>query len=174
MQDRQPISPLFTQVDISASSITGPHAHESIAGPHAHELTGESEQIRLLRELVASQDRQNELLEELAGQVGAAVNQFGAAGRQRTQELAQWKEANPNLARDCRSAAEALCRVQTEFLNLLTNEVNENADALADGEFMLTEFVDRFGPRLAHLNGVLQVLAQLSSATNQMSGQQPS
>jgi hypothetical protein len=28
---------------------------------------------------------------------------------------------------------------------------------------MLNEFVDRFGPRLAHLNGVLQVLAQLSA-----------
>jgi hypothetical protein len=27
----------------------------------------------------------------------------------------------------------------------------------------LSEFVDRYGPRLAHLNGVLQVLAQLSS-----------
>ena len=56
----------------------------------------------------------------------------------------------------------------------LTTEVNDNADALADGEFMLTEFVDRFGPRLAHLNGVLQVLAQLSSATNQVAGQQAS
>jgi len=33
-----------------------------------------------------------------------------------------------------------------------------------DGEFMLNEFVDRFGPRLAHLNGVLQVLSQLSYA----------
>jgi hypothetical protein len=28
---------------------------------------------------------------------------------------------------------------------------------------MLNEFVDRFGPRMAHLNGLLQVLAQLSS-----------
>lgn len=165
MQERQPTSPLFTQVDISSGSITAPHSIE---------LSNDNEQTRLLRELVAAQDRQNELLEELAGQVGAAINQFGAAGRQRTQELTQWKEANPSLARDCRAAAEALCRVQTEFLNLLTTEVNENADALADGEFMLTEFVDRFGPRLAHLNGVLQVLAQLSNATNQVAGQQPS
>jgi hypothetical protein len=29
----------------------------------------------------------------------------------------------------------------------------------------LTEFVDRYGPRLAHLNGVLQMLAQLSTPT---------
>jgi len=32
-----------------------------------------------------------------------------------------------------------------------------------EGDFMLNEFVDRFGPRLAHLNGVLQVLTQLGS-----------
>jgi hypothetical protein len=34
-----------------------------------------------------------------------------------------------------------------------------------DGEFVLSEFVDRFGPRMAHLNGVLQVLAQISGTT---------
>jgi hypothetical protein len=45
----------------------------------------------------------------------------------------------------------------------LTTEVNENADVLMDGEFMLSEFVDRFGPRLAHLTGVLQMVAHLSS-----------
>jgi hypothetical protein len=156
MQERQPNAPLYTQVDISAGSMT---SRGSAAGASGHD----SEQVRLLRELVAGQDRQNELLEELVSQVGTAVSQFGAPQRQRTQELAQWKEANPELARDCRMAAEALCRVQTEFLATLASEANTNAEALADGEFMLTEFVDRFGPRLAHLNGVLQVLAQLSS-----------
>jgi len=160
MQDRQPTPPLFTQVDISAGTLSGSPVHHG----------ADSEQTRLLRDLVAAQDRQNELLEELVSQVTTAVGQFGAAQRQRTQELTQWKDANPSLARDCRTAAEALCRVQTEFLNILTSEVNENAEALADGEFMLTEFVDRFGPRLAHLNGVLQVLAQLGSAGAQPSG----
>ena len=37
------------------------------------------------------------------------------------------------------------------------------SEAIRSGDFMLNEFVDRFGPRLAHLNGVLQVLSQLSS-----------
>lgn len=123
-----------------------------------HDGTGErhDEHIHLLREILAAQDRQNELLEELAGQLGAAQ-------RQRATELGQWKQANPQLARYCRIAAEALGRVQTEFLTSLTQEVNENYEALLDGEFMLNEFVDRFGPRLAHLNGLLQVLSQLSS-----------
>jgi hypothetical protein len=161
MQERQPTPPLFTQVEISAGTLSSAPIQDR----------AENEQVGLLRDLVAAQDRQNELLEELVGQVTTAVNQFGAAQRQRTQELTQWKDANPSLARDCRTAAEALCRVQTEFLNNLTMEVNENAEALADGEFMLTEFVDRFGPRLAHLNGVLQVLAQLGSASGPQSGQ---
>ncbi len=161
MQDRQPTPPLFTQVEISAGTLSSSPVHDR----------SEGEQVRLLRELVTAQDRQNEILEELVSQVGAAVSQFGAAQRQRNQELTQWKDANPTLARDCRTAAESLCRVQTEFLNILTSEVNANAEALADGEFMLTEFVDRFGPRLAHLNGVLQVLAQLGSAGAQQPGQ---
>ena len=135
------------------------HFNVSQGAPLAgHDAANErpDEQTHLLREILSGQDRQNELLEELVGQLGATQ-------RQRATELGQWKQANPDLARYCRMAAEALSRVQTEFLTSLTQEVNENYEALLDGEFMLNEFVDRFGPRLAHLNGLLQVLSQLSS-----------
>ena len=67
----------------------------------------------------------------------------------------------PELARSCRDAAETLSRVQTQFLDNLTEEIRDSEESLSDSEFMLNEFVDRFGPRLAHLNGVLQVLPQL-------------
>jgi hypothetical protein len=120
---------------------------------------GDLEVRTLLRRLVEGQERQNKLLEEVS-------QQLGASQRQRATELGQWKEANPRLANGCRVAAEALSRVQSQFLENLTEEVNENADVLMDGEFMLNEFVDRFGPRLAHLNGVLQVLSQLGAAHN--------
>lgn len=112
--------------------------------------------IAILRQMLNSQEKQNQLLEQL-------IQQNAQAQKQRTTELQQWKDANPRLAKSCRRAAETLSRVQTEFLETLTVEVEENGDALLDGEFMLSEFVDRFGPRLAHLNGVLQVLAQLSA-----------
>ena len=121
------------------------------------------EQLAVLRNILAAQDRQNELLEELA-------NQLSASQRQRNSELGQWKQANPALARSCRTAAEALSRVQIEFLNTMPDEINEHSDALMDGEFVLNEFVDRFGPRLAHLNGMLQVLAQLSTTPNPANG----
>ena len=119
--------------------------------------------VESLKDLIKGQERQNQLLEEL-------IRQMNAGQRQRTQELNQWKSANPQLASSCRLAAEALGRVQSQFLFQITEEVRDNEEHLADGEFMLQEFVDRFGPRLAHLNGVLQVLAQLSGPVSAESG----
>ena len=140
--------PIYTQLDVS--SALPPH-HPSSDGDDV------VESAVVLRDIRDTLDKQNVLLEELVGLL--AHNQ-----RQRNQELAQWKAANPALVRSCRRAAETLSRVQTEFLRQMTREVNDNSEALADGEFVLNEFVDRFGPRMAHLNGVLQVLSAVSNA----------
>ncbi|MCC7085980.1 MAG: hypothetical protein IT427_13335 [Pirellulales bacterium] len=91
------------------------------------------------------------------------ISQVNTVQRQRMQELAAWKEANPRLSKNCRAASEALAKVQTEFLATLASEVNDNPESLLEGDYMLNEFIDRYGPRLAHLNGVLQVLSQLGS-----------
>lgn len=141
--------PMF-RIDVSA---------DSGAGHIDDELDTGDLIVALLRQVVANQERQNLLLKELG-------DQMSAVQRQRAHELGQWKEANPELAHCCRSAAETLSRVQTQFLENITEEITDNAECLMDGEFMLNEFVDRFGPRLAHLNGVLQVLSQLSSHPN--------
>lgn len=133
------------RIDVSAEA-------DSEATPASNERVV----IELLRALVAGQQQQNRLLEDM-------VQQQAAAHKQRVNELQQWKNANPDLARSCRSAAETLSRVQTQFLDSLTEEIQDSEDHLMEGEYMLNEFVDRFGPRLAHLNGVLQVLAQLGS-----------
>lgn len=138
------VSPVF-RIDVSAE------AGSSDSSPEGNAVV-----VALLRELVAGQQRQNKLLESLAESTANMQ-------KQRMNELQQWKEANPHLARSCRRAAETLSRVQTQFLETMTDEITDNEECLLDGEFMLNEFVDRFGPRMAHLNGVLQVLAQLGS-----------
>jgi hypothetical protein len=144
--DPRHVSPMF-HIDVSADASS--NKPESAADK-------DDVVIMLLRQLVAGQEQQTRMMEEL-------VKQSSAAQRQRATELGQWKEANPRLARRCRIAAETLGRVQNEFLHTLTEEVADSEEALLDGEFMLAEFVDRFGPRMAHLNGVLQVLSQLST-----------
>jgi len=145
MHDRPPV---FTQLDISANSVTaGPN---SVLGGDAGETN------RLLRDMIALQMKSCELLSEL-------VNQVSLQQRQRVAELKAWKEANPELAKSCRQAAESLSKVHTEFLAGIARDAAENAEDFADSEYALGEFIDRYGPRLAHFNGVLQLFAQLGA-----------
>lgn len=149
-RDPQDLSPVF-RIDVTPGASTSASVKSG--------KPAESEMTQLLKQLVEGQNRQNELLEDL-------VDQMSANQRQRAIELGNWRQANPILARRCRMAAEALSQVQTEFLENLTLEVKDNYENFLDGDFVLNEFVDRYGPRLAHLNGVLQVLSQLSSTGN--------
>ncbi|MEM6365808.1 MAG: hypothetical protein AAF745_15375 [Planctomycetota bacterium] len=141
--DEHPLSPMF-RIDVTAE-----------AEPDTS-VSSEEVMVELLRQISSTQQQQTKLLHEL-------VQQNAAAHKQRAGELQQWKEANPALAKACRRAAETLSEVQTSFLESLTEEIVDSGDHLVDGEYMLNEFIDRFGPRLAHLNGVLQVLAQLGT-----------
>ena len=58
---RQSVPPLFSQVDVS----TGSHPHPV--------LTPREEHSELLREVLAAQDRTNELLEELVHTMAASA-----------------------------------------------------------------------------------------------------
>ena len=145
-QESNELPPVF-RIDVSA---------DQDASPAQGNNDPSSVIITLLRQMVAGQAKQHKLLEDL-------IQHQNSAQKQRASELGQWKEANPELARCCRTAAETLSSVQTQFLRNITDEVLDNEECLLDGEFMLNEFVDRYGPRLAHLNGVLQVLSQLST-----------
>ena len=150
LNDKGPLRAVNAQVDSSASSI--PQTND------LSELTALMRRsVQLQDRTLAAQNRQNELLGEL-------LNQFTAAGRQKAMELAQWKKSNPRLARACKDAAEKLAQIQTEFIDSLSDEIDVNYDVLQDGDFALGEFVDKFGPRVIHLNSLLQVLAQLGNA----------
>ncbi|HBE69574.1 MAG TPA: hypothetical protein DDW52_15620 [Planctomycetaceae bacterium] len=143
--DPSQYSPIFS-IDVSADNNSSRQSNAS----------NDDVVMRLLTQMVAAQQKQNQLLEQL---VQANVN----TQKQRQTELQQWKDANPRLANACRDAAEKLSNVQAEFLEKLTDEIDVHDEDMYDSEYALNEFLDRFGPRLAHLNGVLQVLAQLGS-----------
>ena len=102
---QDPFSPIFC-IDVSADPSS---AANKIKVDPAEMMIG------LLQKMVAAQDRQTKLLEEIAHHVG--LNH-----KQRQQELAQWKDANPGLAKNCRVAAEMLAKVQTDFLQSITEE----------------------------------------------------
>jgi hypothetical protein len=143
--DPRLFNPVFS-IDVSANA-------QAAAGSKidANELI-----VALLKQLVEGQQRELKLLEEIAH--WASLNH-----KQRQQEIANWKQANPDLARSCRVATEALVKVQNEFIHKLAEEAVDSHESMLDSEFMLSEFIDRFGPRMAHLGGVLHMVSQLSS-----------
>jgi len=144
------IPQVCTQLDISATTVAR-------TGPPAAPAAGEAaETNRLLREMVTLQQRSCELLGELLSQVSLQQ-------RQRTAELKAWREANPQLAASCREAAESLTKVHTEFLSTIAQEASDNAEGFAESDYALGDFLDRFGPRLAHFNGVMQLFSQLGA-----------
>ncbi len=117
----------------------------------------QTEVADLLRHLILVQAKQNELLQEV-------VNQLSFAQRQRNLELAQWKKANPILAHSCKIAADRLGKIQTEFLAGLASEIDDSFENLQESEYLLSEFFDKYGPRIVHLNTLLQTLSVLGNA----------
>lgn len=148
--DARQFSPMFS-IDVTAEAA----AEETTNKIDANELI-----CVLLRQLVEGQQREIKLLEEIAHHVSLHH-------KQRQVDIAHWKDQNPDLARSCRIAAEALVKVQNQFIHELTEEVADNHDNWNESDFMLSEFVDRVGPRLSHLNGVLTVMSQLAAAPPQ-------
>jgi hypothetical protein len=144
--DPRLFTPVFS-IDVSADT----HAAAAGSKIDANELI-----VGLLQQLVEGQQREIKLLEEISHFVG--LNH-----RQRQQEIGNWKQANPDLARSCRIAAEALTKVQNDFIHKLTEDAADNHEAMVDSEFVLAEFVDRFGPRMAHLGGMLHMVSSLSA-----------
>ncbi len=146
MQNFTPEPHFVSQIDVVPSCVSVVPKQEPFG-----------ELCSLMREMISAQDRQNELLEELIGQVGQTQ-------RRKVLELALWKRSNPELAEYCKRAASKLERVQTDLLASIAEEVDSNADVLLDSEFGLSEFIDRFGPKFMHLNGLFQILTQLGNA----------
>ena len=53
--------------------------------------------------------------------------------------------------------------MQNEYFTKMVEESVENSEDWNYSEFMFNDFVDRFGPRLIHLNSLLQALSQLAA-----------
>jgi hypothetical protein len=118
------------------------------------------EQMRLLVEM---QKQQLELTRETV--------QMARDQRQRQgNELERWHQAHDGGLEACKMALGQLEQVHASLMREMTGYVDENHDNLLDGDFSLSDFVDRFGPRLAHLNTMLAVLRPLAAGAKKEEG----
>jgi hypothetical protein len=110
----------------------------------------------LLRQLVGLQQEQIGLLKaQVAGQDnGSKWRSF----------LARWEDEFPQIGAACKQALPTLERAYLGLVRELTERVNASEAAELDDEFVLGEFLDRFGIRLGQLGNILSQLAPLADA----------
>ncbi len=114
------------------------------------------EMAQLLRQLVGLQQEQLGLLKT------QAANQDNS-GRWKA-FLARWAEEFPNIGAACKQAMPALERAYLTLVRELTDRVNAAEGGELDDEFVLSEFLDRFGIRIGQLGNILGQLGPLADA----------
>jgi hypothetical protein len=85
-------------------------------------------------------------------------------------ELERWQVGHDHVLDACKDTLGRLEQVHAALMGELSNYVEEHHDNLLEGDFSLSDFVDRFGPRLAHLNTMLAVLRPLAAAQRKSEG----
>jgi multidrug efflux pump subunit AcrA (membrane-fusion protein) len=80
-------------------------------------------------------------------------------------ELERWQAGHEGVIDHCKETLGKLEQVHAALMGELAEYVGEHHENLVEGDFALSDFVDRFGPRLAHLNTMLAVLRPLAAAT---------
>jgi hypothetical protein len=117
----------------------------------------QSQQLELLRQLHEMQRQQVDLIKESTHINREQRSRQGA-------ELERWQQAHEPILDNCKDVLSKLEHVHATLMREAIEYVEENHENLMEGDFMLSDFTDRFGPRLAHLNTVLAVLRPLAAA----------
>lgn len=162
-----PSSPYWTyRMEVSPTgqgpAAVVPNTNDPVALLHL--LVGmQSQTLELQRQGLELQRQQLELARESA-QVGREQRARQLA------ELERWQGGHGAVLDHCKESLVNLEQVHAALIGELSRYVEENHENLLDGEFALTDFVDRFGPRLAHLNTILAVLRPLAAAQKKSDG----
>ena len=123
----------------------------------------QNQSLEMLRQMMELQRQHLELSREMTQ----------VSREQRTRQIAElerWQAGHEHVLESCKESLTNLEQVHAALMGELAMYVKENYENLLDGEFALTDFVDRFGPRLAHLNTMLAVLRPLAAATKKAEG----
>jgi hypothetical protein len=78
--------------------------------------------------------------------------------------LAKWNDEFPDVGPACKQSLPALERAYLALLSDLTDKVKELGDDLAD-DFVLSDFLDRYGIKVNQLGGIINQLGPIADAT---------
>ena len=161
-----PTSPYTYRMEVSATG----------QGP-SHPVANVNDPVALLHMMVNLQnqslDIQRQILENKRQQLELAREAAQVSRDQRARQVAElerWQNGHEHILEHCKETLSNLEQVHAALMADMANYVSDNHENLVDGEFALTDFVDRFGPRLAHLNTMLAVLRPLAASMKKAEG----
>lgn len=114
------------------------------------------EVVDLLRQMIGLQQEQ-------VGLIKTQVANQDNSSRWRS-FLARWEQEFPNIGSSCKQALPILERTYLGMIRDLTDRVNSSDSDDLNDEFILSEFLDRFGIRLGQMGNILSQLAPLAEA----------
>jgi hypothetical protein len=117
----------------------------------------QNQTLDALRQIIEVQRQQLDLSREMV-----QVNREQRA--RQGAELERWQTSHEHVLDPCRETLGRLEQVHASLMGDMAAYVEDNHENLLEGDFSLSEFVDKFGPRLAHLNTMLAVLRPLAAA----------
>lgn len=156
-----PSSPPWTyRMEVSptgaAQGVVPPHLNDPVALLHVM-ANLQSQGLELQRQTLELQKQQLELAREAA--------QFNRDQRARqVAELERWQQAHEPMLDLSKESLGRLEQVHAALMREMADYVEENHYNLLEGDFSLSDFVDKFGPKLAHLNTMLAILRPLAAA----------
>lgn len=77
-------------------------------------------------------------------------------------DLERWQGSHEGVIDNCKDALSKLEAVHASLMRDMSEYVDDHHENLVDGDFALSDFVDKFGPKLAHVNTMLAVLRPLA------------
>jgi hypothetical protein len=117
----------------------------------------QSQTLEMQRQALEIQRQQLEMVRETT-QVAREQRARQAA------DLERWQQGHSRVLDHCKEALGQLEQVHASLMRDMAEYIDENHENLVEGDFTLSDFVDRYGPKLAHLNTMLAVLRPLAAA----------
>ena len=99
---------------------------------------------------------------ELQGSFSETMIQFINFQTRQATQLQQWKEANPGVVASCQGGAAFMGRKQSEMIKEMADELSENIQSLEESPFLLSEFLEKNGPKIYNMNLISTTLSHLS------------
>ena len=140
----------------AAPTIVPPHLNDPVALLHVM-VNLQSQTLEMLRLMAESQKAQLDLVRE---NTAFARDQRG----RQVAELEKWQQSHEPGLDDCKESLSKLEVVHAAIMRELAEYVDEHHENLVEGDFSLSDFIDKFGPKLAHINTILSILRPLAAA----------